>query len=360
MRILHVISSPASGGAEVYVKDLVLELKQLGHDVAIGFVSRASDIGRGQEYEDLFLSGLDTASIPYFFIGHETKKKIWLGAWRVRNYVKNNNIEIYHAHLPYSVVFSAFLRIPCIYTHHNIVPMMNRFQYFVFNRIIDEYVGISNKCSESLTSYTGRPVKTIQNGINLVKIKKRKPSIKDQKIVKAIAVGRIQPQKNYKHMIDAISRLPAEVLNIFRLDIAGEGPDKEQLLDYIKLKGLEDVVSLLGNRSDIPELLSEADIFLMSSAWEGLPISLIEAAATGLPCLVTDVGGCSEIIEICKNGFFVELDNADEYVEKLIDLILNKSLREEFSFNALNNRSVFSIKNSATKHISIYSDFLQN
>lgn len=353
MRILHVISSPASGGAEVYVKDLVLELKVQGYYVAIAFLNRAIDIGRNQEYENLFLSELKAADIPYFFIGYETRKKPWLGILRIRKYVKDNNINIYHSHLPYGVVFAALLKVPCVYTHHTINPRMNKIQYFIFNRIIDDYVGISNKCAEKLTEYTGRDVITIRNGVDFSKIKE-KEFIGNSDTVNAISVGRIQPQKNYFYMIDIVSMLPEKILSKFHLKIAGEGPDKEKLLKYIESKGLINTITLLGNRSDIPELLARSDIFLMSSAFEGLPIALIEATVTGLPCLVTDVGGCSEVIESCDNGFLAEVDDAHDYSEKLIKLITDKELRARFSKNALKNRDYFNINNSAKKHIELY------
>ena len=70
----------------------------------------------------------------------------------------------------------------------------------------------------------------------------------------------------------------------------------------IVMEGLERTIQLLGNRNDVPALLAHSQLFLMSSAYEGLPIALIEATMSGLPCVVTNVGGCREIIEKCQNG----------------------------------------------------------
>lgn len=358
MRILHVISSPASGGAEVYVKDLVLEMKAKGYYVAIAFLNRAIEVGRSQEYEDQFLSELQVADIPYFFIGYEARKKPWLGVLRVRKYVKDNNINIYHSHLPYGVVFAALLRVPCIYTHHTITARLNKFQYFIFNKIVDCYIGISKKCTEKLTEYTGRSVITIRNGVSFSKIYK-KEFLRNRDIVNAISVGRIQPQKNYFGMVDIVSMLPEKILSKFQLKIAGEGPDKDKLLEYIESKELSNIIKLLGNRSDIPELLARSDVFLMSSELEGLPIALIEAAATGLPCLVTDVGGCSEVIEGCENGFYIKVDDFEGYLEKLIKLISDKELRNKLSQSALEKSHVFSIENSANEHLALYNKVLR-
>lgn len=359
MRILHVISAPASGGAEVYVKDLVIELKKSGENVAIAFLNHSIDVGRSQEYENLFLSELDAASVPYFFIGYDARKKPWLGMLRINKYIKENNIDLYHTHLPYGVVFALFIKIPCVYTHHTITARMSPLQYFIFNRIINAYVGISKKCSTMLTEYTGKNVTTITNGVCFSKIKKRVPSERANEVVSAIAVGRIQLQKNYKYMVDAVSRLPQDLLNKFSLKIAGEGPDKDELLSYIKLKELDEVITLLGNRSDIPDLLSKSDVFLMSSSYEGLPIALIEAAAAGLPCLVTDVGGCSEVIESCENGFYIKVDDFEGYLEKLIKLISDKKLRNKLSQSALEKSHVFSIENSANEHLALYNKVLR-
>ncbi|WP_228278533.1 hypothetical protein [Acinetobacter indicus] len=79
MNILHIISAPASGGAEVYVKDLASCLACQGHNLHIAFLSNASDVGRNPVYEENFLNDLKSSGVNIYIIGNETRKKPWLG-----------------------------------------------------------------------------------------------------------------------------------------------------------------------------------------------------------------------------------------------------------------------------------------
>ena len=107
-----------------------------------------------------------------------------------------------------------------------------------------------------------------------------------------LAVGRLEPQKDYPTLIDAVASSQA----VDRVLIAGQGPLAAEIEGRIAERGLEGRVQLLGLRRDVPRLLNAADGFVMSSAWEGTPLALLEAAATGLPSVVTDVGGNAEVL----------------------------------------------------------------
>jgi glycosyltransferase involved in cell wall biosynthesis len=82
-----------------------------------------------------------------------------------------------------------------------------------------------------------------------------------------------------------------------------------EIRSYIKEKGLENDLLLLGYRSDIPEILSIMDIFCLTSFKEGMPLSLIEAMAAGLPVIGTDVEGIRDVIVQDRNGFLIDLDD---------------------------------------------------
>ena len=107
MNIVHVISSPAAGGAEVYVKDLAKKMVIDGNRVFVVFLSRAGDVGRDKKYEMAFLNDLEQAGVNYFMIGRHSRKNIVYGMLRIRRFVRLNNIHIYHSHLKYGVLFGA-------------------------------------------------------------------------------------------------------------------------------------------------------------------------------------------------------------------------------------------------------------
>ena len=356
MNILFVISSAASGGAEVYVKDLAKALVTRGHSVHIGFLNRAKDYGRSEEFELNFLKELTEFGIEYFFIGKHSRILPIIGLLKVRSYVKENGIDVYHAHLMHAIGYGAFLRIPRIYTHHNIVMRGSKSLFGLLNHFIDSLVGISDLCSKALGEHSGRPVHTIFNGVDDKKFEREYVARTLGKSVNCLAVGRICEQKNYKLLIEAILQLPELDRARLNVCIAGEGSqsDTEALKNLIVSNNLGGSVKLLGNVTNIPKLMGESDLFLMSSAWEGLPISLIEACYAGLPCVVTDVGGCSEVVNVVENGFVVPPNDSSAFAAKISELINNDDLYSMFSMNALVGCLNFSIKNSMDKHDFLY------
>lgn len=126
-----------------------------------------------------------------------------------------------------------------------------------------------------------------------------------------LAVGRFVEAKDYPNLIDAFGRArgshPAA-----RLLIAGSGPLEADLRGQIATAGLDSSVALLGLRSDVVDLMRAADGFVMASAWEGLPMVLLEAAASRLPIVVTDVGGCRDVVENGVTGLLVPPHDSDQ------------------------------------------------
>jgi len=361
MNILHIISAPASGGAEVYVKDLAKCLSEQGHTLHIAFLSTAADANRNLGYEKDFLDDLKLSGVSTYVIGNETRKKPWLGMARLRKYVVKNNIDICHTHLAYGIMFSSVLKIPVAYTHHIITPRWGKPMYILFNRLVDEYVGISEICATALRGYTGREVTTITNAVAEDKFSGyvRSRILKD--IVNFAMVGRLDVQKDYINMLHALTLLDVDIRKKVKVSIAGEGDTKykSELLGYIEKNKLNDVVEFVGVKTNIPEFLYDADVFLMSSSFEGLPIALIEAAVLGLPCIVTDVGGCSEIITKSNNGVAVFPHAPKEIANEITRFISDETLIEQFSINAIDNAHKYSISIAAQEHIDLYASMLE-
>jgi glycosyltransferase involved in cell wall biosynthesis len=121
-----------------------------------------------------------------------------------------------------------------------------------------------------------------------------------------LAVGRMTPAKAYPDMVQAFGNLLATHADV-RLLIAGSGePDIERVVaERVRTAGVGDRLTLLGHRTDVPDLLRAADGYLMSSAWEGLPMVLLEAAATELPIVATRVGGNEDAVTDGLNGILV-------------------------------------------------------
>ena len=134
-------------------------------------------------------------------------------------------------------------------------------------------------------------------------------------------LGRIDKQKNIPLAIYAFQKLSKQYTNI-RLNIYGEGIETEDIILHIKKAGLQNTCYLKGRTNNVEKVLSESDAFLMTSDFEGLPNSLIEAMAMGLPCISSACQtGPSDLIQDGENGYLFETSNLDALVTKLKMLI---------------------------------------
>ncbi|MEZ8225876.1 glycosyltransferase family 4 protein [Vibrio splendidus] len=352
MKITHFISSPASGGAEVYVKDLSIEKVKLGHSVHVLFLSNAADIGRNKQFENKFLEELDNAGVTYSFVGNRARRNPLLGIIKVREHIKKFEPDILHCHLYYALVFSLFTKkINVIYTHHNIKLKIPSFAYKLFDFRVSAYVGICQACTDIISRVTNKPVYKIDNAVSTERIIPKK-EYSYSEIPQVLMVGHLSEQKNYHFLFEVVKLLKDKN---FVVSIAGEGPDFQLFEKIIKDNNLESKVNLLGNVSNVPSLMNRSDIFAMTSAWEGLPIALIEATLTGLPTIVTSVGGCAEVSHQSLNGFVIDTFCSNDYAKKLSTLLDSFELRRELSRNALSYSMDYTLVRCVEKHIDLYS-----
>ena len=141
-----------------------------------------------------------------------------------------------------------------------------------------------------------------------------------------IQVARLDRVKDHATAVRAIGELAGKYHNV-RLLIVGEGPEQPRIESVVAELGLQRQVRLLGVRRDIPRLLHAADIFLLSSVSEGIPLTLIEAMASELPCVSTRVGGTPEVVADGETGLLAEPSNPQSVAGCLDQLIRESSLR---------------------------------
>lgn len=154
---------------------------------------------------------------------------------------------------------------------------------------------------------------------------------------RALAVGRLCPQKGFDLLIDVWNMLPSEIKEEWHLDIIGNGPDKDSLLAKIKKYGLLSSISLIPHTDRIQEEYKNHSIFCFPSRYEGFPLALMEAMSFSLPSVAFDCPcGPSELIENAKNGFLIAPEDINTFAEKLKKLIYDKGLRHDMAHNASN------------------------
>ena len=140
-----------------------------------------------------------------------------------------------------------------------------------------------------------------------------------------VSVGRLEPQKNQKLLIESFSML-GEELSDYNLVIYGEGSLRKELKAFVESKGLTNRVFLPGAKSEIQNYIKDASLFVLSSDYEGIPNALIEAMAIGLPCVSTDCspGGARELICSGENGVIVPCNSKKDLANAIIEIINDK------------------------------------
>lgn len=172
--------------------------------------------------------------------------------------------------------------------------------------------------------------------------------------IRVVTVGRISSQKNQKLLIDAVQNVTKTHSEV-SLTILGDGPLRKEIEEYIQKENLENSVSLKGNVSNVEEYFAESDIFVLSSAYEGLPLVVLEAMAASLPIVSTDVGGVKDVVT--DNGILVEPGNKDDLAQAILKLVENRQYSKK-----LGNKSFFYVQQYdsnkiANQYIELYQKY---
>lgn len=165
-----------------------------------------------------------------------------------------------------------------------------------------------------------------------------------------ITIGTVNDRKNQLTLIKVIEDLD---LPDVRLTVVGEGERYTECINYVRMHNLESNVKMLGKRRDIPLLLDESNVFILTSLEEGLPIAGIEALRHGLPLILTDVGGNSELVE--RNGYLVKPTYND--IRRIVKTIVLE--KDKLYEKGLNSRKLYEDNFEQTKMIKSYCNIVK-
>lgn len=192
------------------------------------------------------------------------------------------------------------------------------------------------------------PEKVRQNSViiyNPVTVKCHAELEREKVIVTA---GRLEKQKNHKMLISVFENFHT-YFNDYKLVIYGEGTLRRELENLVKEKDLENAVFLPGVVSDIQEKEANAEMFVLSSDFEGMSNALMEAMAIGLPCITTDCAGSDELIENKKNGLLIKVGDEQGLLDAMLYMAKNREKAEAMGRAARIFSSVFATENVIAK-----------
>lgn len=268
-------------------------------------------------------------------------------ARRVARFCREQRVGVVHAHQCTPFFYAALgrltsRRVPILLTEHGRgYPDRPSWKRSLVNRLLlrrcDRVVAVGEDVRRALAANEGIPenrVEVVYNGIDLTAYNAEKPlrrevreelGLKDHHLA-VMQVARLNHLKDHPTAIRAMADLAQDHPEV-RLLLVGEGEERPKLEAIIEELGLQQVVRLVGLRRDVPRVLQAADIFLLTSVTEGIPLTLIEAMATGLPCVSTRVGGTPEVIVPDETGLLAERSNPRSVAKCVRQLIADAGRR---------------------------------
>jgi glycosyltransferase involved in cell wall biosynthesis len=334
MRMLYVITRAELGGAQSHVLDLVTAFSSRGDMfLAVGEDGPLAEAAEARGVTVRLVSSLKRSINPF------RDAKAVLDVQRVIAEIKPDLVHV-HSSKAGAVgrLAASRSRVPAVFTAHGWgfapgVPLIQRWIALHAERMTAPLARRIICVSEhdrrlALRSLVGTPdsLVRIHYGIDALSNPEHRSA---SGVPTLIMVARFSGQKDHETILLAMKRVK-EGGNEVRLLLVGSGPLLEASKSMSKNLGLDTHVSFLGDQRDVPGLLRRSDVFVLTTHYEGLPISILEAMRAGLPVIATDVDGITEQISHGKTGFLVPHRDAKSVAHSINTLVSNAELRFEF------------------------------
>ena len=270
----------------------------------------------------------------------------WRCMLRMKNLLRRERVDLVHAHQYTPFFYSAMARFPSrrppiLFTEHGRpFPDYPRPKRLAANRVLlgrrDRIVAVGQAVRQALIVNEGIPdrrVEVIYNGIDMTAFSaggdrsalRHELDLGPDDLV-LLQVARLDPYKDHAtalRTIEIVARSRPEA----RLVLVGEGSEEAKIREMIRERGLAPYVRLLGLRTDVARILPVADLFLLTSITEGIPVTLIEAMASSLPVVGTRVGGMGEVVEEGQTGFLAPSEDESSLADAILRLSVDPDLR---------------------------------
>jgi len=314
VNIAHVIESMEVGGAEVLVATLCRLQRERGHDVAVHCLSRSGPLA----------AQLERQGIP---VQVHSGLSNWRQVSSLRSSFRKTNRQVIHCHNVGATIYGAIAgklaRAGAILTtrHGSISPTGKRRLLSALAGCLCDYViAVGEPTRRVLVAESGavpRKIVTVRNGAAPARVAPDSAARPGKKGFTAIMVARLAPPKDPATLLRALALALQQVPDL-HLWIVGDGVLMPELRTLTSELDIEKHVTLWGQREDVGTYLAAADVFVLPSCSEGVPVSLLEAMAARLPFIVSNVGGMPEIAELSGAGIAVQARDPEALCRALV------------------------------------------
>ena len=354
LKIVHIIQLIDTGGAEKMILDLAINSNPK-HDVTI-------------------ICQYPSGNYPYEKIARENNIKLiflhkkvgfdlysFIELWQTLSKIKPN---VVHTHLQaavYALPWLVFHRKNArIHTIHSIATMEVRKTHRIIQRFAYKFwnvvpVAISRTVQNGVMNEYKLPkekVPIISNGIDTKKFPPIASNV-DNEIFTIINVASFSKWKNQILLVEALNIALLENPNL-KLIFAGDGKERVNVEAKARKYNISEKIVFVGATSEVYKWLSLANVFILCSTFEGIPLSIIEAMSSGLPIIATDVGGIPDITENNESGLLVPPNDAKALALAILKMANDKDMQYRISKNNIEKSKKFDISNITDEYINLY------
>lgn len=351
---------PFMGGGQINALEVSKRLAKKG--IQIEIITRNNGIYNNNYTKALRVIKLGQKSAP----DNSIARYIYLANSFFYVYRRHFDLVHSHAFLPGIVarILMATKGIPAIFTVHgtSIDSKLNG----LLSRMIENFILTKILYSAEITvsrdflrlNNVNKKIEFIPNGVDHLNIKPKRIFRKSQ----IVCVARLHPQKNLANLIEAFKMIIKDFGN-FNLIIAGDGPQKSELLATIKRLKLKNTVHLVGevDKAKLRQLYKESKLFTLPSIYEGQSLSILEAMRSGLPVVVSKVGDNPFFIKDFVNGFLIDDPlNPKSIAQGIKKALMDKNLTKVAEKGRETVVNVFTWENVANKTVDLYEEVVKS
>jgi len=369
LKVLQLISSLQVGGAEVMLLSFMEAAK---NHPALSL----SAVVLNEEYHDGLRQRLESIGWPVSFFQRKMGDKHPKHILRLVKEIDSKQIQIIHAHDPgakMAALICKMLRphLKVTFTVHDthIIAELSKPKLLLHRYAIDGHVAISGAVEQECHDYGVSNVRKIYNGVDLSQFSPKIQVLKsfDKQPLKLVQVARFELYKKGQDVLLKALKICIDQGVQVHLSFVGMVPENlddpkeqfEKLKGIISDLGLENHVSLLVNRTDVPAILQQHDAFVLPSRKEGFGLVVIEAMASGLPVIASNLDGPAELIQSGENGLLFQSENYQELAQQILKLTQLNSLElERLAKAGLQTAQRFSIQQMVNGYMSYYQALL--
>jgi len=355
LNIIHIIERPDGGGAELLIRMLVSLMIKSGLNVSIIYIHNPLR-ARLKHYE--YCLNLSHA---------RDLRGIWSLRRKLKSLKKKKKKNIVHAHTTWPLYFSAIATIGFktinFYTEHNtyngrrkfkFLKLLETYIYSKFHKIICISKGTKKNLIKwlSITS-DDKKIVIVKNGSRLFNTIIRKKI--NPKKLRLVSIGLLNKKKGFDIAIKTIFLLKDQ---IDHYTIIGDGNQKKKLLDLARKLGVMDKIFITGYKKNFKSYLSNSDIGLVPSRWEGFGLVSVEMLSTGLPLVCSNVPGLREVIGKCRAVQLVKPENPKALARGILKVTkqLENIKSKEITLQARKHSEKFDMNLFCTKYLDLYLD----